>query len=172
MQVVELALPGLLKISLQHFADQRGQFVETWQAARYRALGLPDFVQDNLVHSHHNVLRGLHFQRHQPQGKLIQVLVGEVWDLALDLRADSPTRGRHQLIRLCADDHCQLYIPPGFAHGYWVASAQALVSYKCTQAYLPDQQAGLRWDDPALAIRWPFKQPPLVNARDAAWPLT
>lgn len=171
MQLTELALPGLLKIEPDCYADERGRFTETWQAPRYAALGLPVFVQDNLVHSYRNVLRGLHFQRLKPQGKLIQVLVGEVWDLALDLREDSPTCGQHQLIRLRAQDQTQLYLPAGFAHGYWVASAEALVSYKCTEVYLPDQQAGLRWNDPALAIDWPFSQPPITNPRDAAWPL-
>lgn len=171
MQVEKLSLPGVMKLTLDLYADSRGSFVESWQAERYAALGLPDFVQDNLVRSEANVLRGLHFQIQNPQAKLIQVLAGEVVDVIADIDPKSKYYGQYDLVNLTSDGATQLYVPPGYAHGYYVLSSFALVSYKCSQYYFPHDQGGVRWNDPVLAVKWPLKKAPLVLPRDQAWPL-
>lgn len=163
-------LDGLRLIRPRRFGDARGWFVESWQEARYRDAGLPErFVQDNFSYSARGVLRGLHFQNPNPQGKLVMVLLGEVWDVAVDLRRGSPTFGRWQGVRLSGEEPVQFYVPPGFAHGFVVLSDTALFHYKCTAPYSPADEHSVRWDDPDLAIAWPVRDP-VLSARDAAAP--
>lgn len=163
-------LNGLRLIRPRRFGDARGWFLESWQEARYRDAGLPErFVQDNFSYSARGVLRGLHFQNPNAQGKLVMVLLGEVWDVAVDLRRGSPTFGRWQGVRLGGDEPLQFYVPPGFAHGFVVLSDTALFHYKCTAAYSPADERSVRWDDPDLAIAWPVRDP-VLSARDAAAP--
>lgn len=171
MQSIQLALPGLLLIKPEIHRDSRGHFVESWQEMRYEACGLPDFVQDNLVHSHANVLRGMHYQRRHPQAKLIQVLVGRVQDLVVCIDPVSPHYLAHCSVELNAESGEQLYVPAGYAHGYRVLSETALVLYKCSEYYVPDDQAGLRWNDPKLNLPWRDSSDVIVNERDNAWPL-
>lgn len=171
MQVESLLFSGVLKITPACYEDARGDFTETWQVERYRALGLPAMVQDNVVRSGRGVLRGLHFQLQQPQGKLVQVLAGAVVDVVVALDPASEHYLQHLMMPLSSRDGAQLYIPPGYAHGYYVLSESALVSYKCTTLYRADDQGGLRWDDPALNIPWPLVGAPVLSARDQQWPL-
>ena len=168
MKIVETKLAGVVIIEPRIFGDSRGYFMETWNRSRYEEIGLPGtFVQDNLSFSAHGVLRGLHFQQPQPQGKLVWVLQGEVFDVAVDIRAGSPTFGQWTGVTLSADNKRQLYIPAGFAHGFCVTSATALFSYKCTDYYNPAAENGILWNDPDLGIRWPVKEP-LLSAKDSA----
>jgi dTDP-4-dehydrorhamnose 3,5-epimerase len=170
MEIHTTDLKGVLIIEPQLFPDQRGFFMETYNQPRYQAAGIrTDFVQDNLSRSTRGTLRGLHFQINYPQAKLVQVLEGEVFDLAVDLRAGSPSFGRWTGARLSAANHRQLYIPEGFAHGFAVLSDTALFAYKCSQVYHPEDEGGLLWSDPALAIDWPV-QAPVLSAKDAAFP--
>ena len=135
---------------------------------RYQDAGLDAvFVQDNLSFSRRGTLRGLHFQNPNPQGKLVMVLQGDVYDVAVDLRRGSPTFGRWEAVQLSAESHRQFYIPPGFAHGFQVTSDTALFHYKCTAPYSPSDERAIRWDDPALGIPWPISDP-IVSAKDAA----
>lgn len=164
-------LDGLCLIRPRRFDDTRGWFFESWNEARYCQAGiLPRFVQDNFSWSVRGVLRGLHFQNPNAQGKLVVVLLGEVWDVVVDLRRSSPTFGRWQGIRLRSDDPLQLYVPPGFAHGFVVLSDAALFHYKCTAAYSPKDERSVRWDDPDLAIGWPVRDP-VLSPKDASAPL-
>jgi len=150
------------------FSDSRGFFKETWNQKKYAEQGLNlNFVQDNISFSTHGVLRGLHFQNPNQQGKLVQVLLGEVYDVAVDLRIGSPDFGRWLGFTLSSENHYQLYVPKGFAHGFCVVSETALVGYKCTDFYNPNSEYCLRWNDPDLAISWPVDQPDL-SAKDAA----
>ena len=166
MKVTETELPGILLIEPKVFGDARGYFMETWSRSRYAEAGIPaDFVQDNISFSQRGVLRGLHFQKPNTQGKLVYVLQGEVFDVAVDIRVGSPHFGRWVGVTLSADNKRQLYIPPGFAHGFCVTSAQALFVYKCTDLYNPAAEATLRWDDPAIGIHWPIAEP-LVSDKD------
>jgi dTDP-4-dehydrorhamnose 3,5-epimerase len=152
--ITETNLPGVLLIHPQIFADERGFFLETHQQKKYADAGLDiTFVQDNHSHSRKNVLRGLHYQLKHPQGKLVQVISGEIFDVAVDLRQDSPTFRRWTGVTMSAHDHKQLYIPPGFAHGFWVVSDEADVLYKCTDFYYSDDDYGIVWNDPAVGIR-------------------
>jgi dTDP-4-dehydrorhamnose 3,5-epimerase len=170
LNVVPTTLDGLVLLEPRVFADARGYFLETWNAARYRALGVgPDFVQDNLSSSTRGVVRGLHLQHPRGQGKLISVFRGEVFDVAVDVRVGSPTFGRWEGVILSAENRRQFFVPPGFAHGYAVTSDDALVAYKCTTPYDPSVELSVRWDDPALAIRWP-EGAHLLSPRDAAAP--
>ncbi|HET6340736.1 MAG TPA: dTDP-4-dehydrorhamnose 3,5-epimerase, partial [Gemmatimonadota bacterium] len=170
MNVTELELPGVLLLEPRVFGDERGFFLETWQARRYAEAGMPErFVQDNLSRSLKNVLRGLHYQIHRPQGKLVSVIEGEVFDVAADIDPRSETFGRWVGARLSGDNKRQLYIPPGYAHGFCVLSETAYFTYKCTEYYAPALERGVRWDDPTLGIDWPVDDP-IVNERDAAWP--
>lgn len=163
-------LPGVVIIEPRVFGDERGFFMETWNQARYAEAGLPErFVQDNLSFSRRGVLRGLHFQNPNGQGKLVSVLQGEVFDVAVDIRVGSPTFGQVASVLLSAENKRQFYIPPGFAHGFCVTSETALFAYKCTEFYEPKAEASLRWNDPALAIDWPIDAPEL-SAKDAAAP--
>jgi dTDP-4-dehydrorhamnose 3,5-epimerase len=144
--------------------------METWQAERYRKADIPGpFVQDNYSYSSHGVLRGLHYQLQHPQGKLVYVFQGEVFDVAVDIRRGSPTFGRWVGEILSGDNHHQMYIPPGFAHGFCVLSETAHVLYKCTDVYTPGDEYGLRWDDPSLGIAWPVSHP-VLSAKDGQYP--
>jgi dTDP-4-dehydrorhamnose 3,5-epimerase len=170
MRTAATDLPGVLVIEPSVFGDARGFFTETWRSDRYAELGLPAvFVQDNLSFSTQGVLRGLHYQHPQGQGKLVYVLQGEVFDVAVDVRVGSPTFGRWAGVTLSADSHRQFYIPPGFAHGFVVLSPTALFAYKCTEYYAPEHEGSLLWSDPALGIAWPVRDPAL-SAKDAAAP--
>jgi dTDP-4-dehydrorhamnose 3,5-epimerase len=164
MKVQATALPGVLLIAPTVFGDQRGFFVETFQAERYRALGIDHtFVQDNHSRSAQGVLRGLHFQRNHPQGKLVRVSRGSVFDVVADIDPTSPTCGQHVSAVLSDENGLQLWIPPGYAHGFCVLSDVADFEYKCTQYYRPDDEGGLLWNDPALGIEWPVSDPILSD---------
>lgn len=170
MEILETTLPGVILLRTRRFDDARGSFCETWRADRYADAGLPArFVQDNLSRSLRNVLRGLHYQQPRPQAKLITALAGAVFDVAVDIRAGSPTRGQWFGAVLSAENGLQLFIPEGFAHGFVVLSDEALVHYKCSDVYDPACDRALRWDDPALAIEWPVSAP-ILSAKDAAAP--
>ncbi|MBF0284890.1 MAG: dTDP-4-dehydrorhamnose 3,5-epimerase [Magnetococcales bacterium] len=172
MEVEETGLPGVLVISPKVFGDARGFFVESYQAERYRSHGLPErFVQDNASLSRRGVIRGLHYQWPHPQGKLVQVLRGEIYDVAVDVRRGSPHFGRFTAVTLNGDSLRQIYIPPGFAHGFCVLSEEAIFHYKCTDYYHPEHERTLRWDDPALAIPWPLREAGVLSPKDAAAPL-
>ncbi len=171
MRVSETALSGVLIIEPRVFEDARGFFLETWQQARYRECGLPaHFVQDNLSSSMRGTLRGLHFQNPNAQGKLVYVLQGEVFDVAVDIRVGSPTFGRWVGVVLSENNRRQLYIPEGFAHGFCVLSETALFAYKGTDFYTPQAERGILWNDPDIGIGWPIRTP-LLSAKDAAYPM-
>ena len=156
MKVIETELPGVLIIEPVVHGDTRGFFLESFHARRYAESGLPaSFVQDNHSRSARGVLRGLHYQLRYPQGKLVRVVSGEVFDVAVDIRRGSPTFGRWVGATVSADNHRQLYVPPGFAHGFCVLSEYADFLYKCTDYYAPDDEHGVRWDDPDIGIAWP-----------------
>ena len=169
MRVEPGALAGLLVIEPETHRDERGWLSESWHAERYGALGLPTtFAQDNLVLSEPGVLRGLHLQHPTSQGKLVQVLEGEVLDVSVDLRVGSPTFGRWTAVSLSASPARQVWVPPGCAHGYAVVgAARALVHYRCSAPYRPREEIVLSWDDPTLAIPWPLTTPSL-SPKDAA----
>lgn len=171
MRVTPTSLREVLLIEPDVYRDDRGFFLETFHAADYAEAGIDwPFVQDNLSRSHHGVLRGLHYQHPRVQGKLIQSLEGEVLDVAVDIRRGSATFGQWAGVRLRADDHHQLWIPPGFAHGFCVLSDAALLAYKCTDFHVPGDEHAIRWDDPRIGIEWPMT-PAGISARDAAAPL-
>ncbi|MBP8605009.1 MAG: dTDP-4-dehydrorhamnose 3,5-epimerase [Phycisphaerae bacterium] len=171
MKVIQTAIEGVVILEPQMFADHRGFFMETWNRQRYTQAGVDaDFVQDNLSFSHRGVLRGLHFQHPQGQGKLVQVLEGEVFDAAVDIRRGSPTFGQAVTCRLSADNRRQFYVPAGFAHGFCVLSQTALFSYKCTDFYQPHYEGGILWNDPSLGIDWPIDQP-ILSEKDSRLPL-
>jgi dTDP-4-dehydrorhamnose 3,5-epimerase len=171
MRVEPTKLPGVLILDPDVYQDDRGYFFESWSERRYAELGLPlGFVQDNVSRSSRGTLRGLHLQAPpMSQGKLVQVLEGEVFDVAVDVRTDSPTFGQWVGETLSALNRRQIYIPPGFAHGFCVTSEHALFSYKCTQYYAPGGEVSVLWNDPALAIEWPIEAP-LLSRKDAAAP--
>lgn len=168
MKVLETAIAGVIIIEPKVFGDSRGFFQETFQAERYRELaGLDlEFVQDNHSRSRAGVLRGLHLQRRFPQGKLVRVSRGTVWDVAVDVRAGSATFGRWVGVELSDDNHRQFYLPPGLAHGFCVLSEVADFEYKCTEYHYPDDEVGIHYADPELAVTWPIENP-LVSERDA-----
>lgn len=167
MNVIRCELEGLVVLEPKVFGDSRGFFLETWNARRYREAGIAaDFVQDNLSLSRRGILRGLHFQNPAPQGKLVMVLQGEVFDVAVDIRRSSPTFGRWHGMHLSAENKRQFFIPPGFAHGFVVLSESALFHYKCTELYSPQHEMAIRWDDPDIGIRWPLAAPQL-SEKDA-----
>ncbi len=165
MKVADTALPGVRVIEPQVFGDARGFFLESFSARRYREeAGIElDFVQDNVSRSARGVLRGLHFQRTRPQGKLIQVIAGAVFDVAVDIDPRSATFGQHVAVELSADNHRQIWIPPGYAHGFCVTSEAAIFQYKCTDYYDPADEAGIAWNCPDLAINWPVQEPTLSD---------
>ena len=170
MRIIETDLPGCLVVEPRQFGDARGWFMEGWHRERYAGHGIgPDFVQSNLSRSARGVLRGLHYQWPSPQGKLVSVLEGEVYDVAVDIRRGSPHYGRWTAALLSEENRRQFWIPPGFAHGFVALSESALVSYLCTTTYDPEADAAVAWDDPQLAIDWPVARPQL-SAKDAAAP--
>lgn len=162
MKVTPGRLDGTLLVEPRVFGDARGFFLETWNRSRYRAEGVgDDFVQDNLSFSRRGILRGLHFQNPNPQGKLVQVLQGEVFDVVVDLRRSSPTFGKWEGVWLSDQNKHQFYVPPGFAHGFAVVSETALFHYKCSSPYSPADELTLLWNDPDLGITWPIESPVL-----------
>jgi dTDP-4-dehydrorhamnose 3,5-epimerase len=166
-------LAGLLLVKPDVFGDERGFFQETWNLRRYTEAGLDrHFVQDNLSLSRKGILRGLHFQNPGPQGKLVYVLQGEVFDVAVDVRADSPTFGQWYGAILSAENHHQLFVPEGFAHGFCVTSETALFAYKCTDFYNPKAEFSLLWNDPDIGIDWPIKNPELSEKDNNGQPLS
>lgn len=170
MNVVPTKLPGVLIIEPRIFRDARGYFLETWNQAAYEAAGLPRaFVQDNLSHSVRGVLRGLHYQYPSAQGKLISVLDGEILDVAVDIRPESPTFRQWFGVRLSSENHRQCYVPPGYAHGFLVTSEIAKVSYKCTALYQPRDEGSIVWNDPDIAIDWSFEAP-ILSPKDREAP--
>ncbi len=170
MRVEATALPEVLVVELDRFGDQRGFFMETWSARKFAALGIDaQFVQDNHSRSSRHVLRGLHYQVKQPQGKLVRVTAGKIWDVAVDLRRSSERFGRWAGMMLDAETPRMLWIPPGFAHGFLVLSESADVQYKATDFYAPEHERSLLWNDPALAIDWPLAgAQPLLSGKDRA----
>jgi dTDP-4-dehydrorhamnose 3,5-epimerase len=171
----ETSLPGVILLELDVFGDARGRFMETFRRDRYLEHGVGvglEFVQDNFSSSRRGTLRGLHYQLHRPQGKLVHVTRGEVFDVAADIRRGSPTFGKCFGTLLSADNHRQLWIPPGFAHGFLVTSDEADFAYKVTANYAPDDERSLAWDDPDLAIAWPLDplHAPTLSKRDTGAP--
>jgi len=167
MNVIRCELPGLLLLEPKVFGDARGFFMETWNQRRYAEAGLAAaFVQDNVSVSRQGALRGLHFQNPSPQGKLVSVWEGEVFDVAVDLRQSSPTFAKWHGVRLSAENKRQFFVPQGFAHGFVVLSESAMFHYKCTDFFSPKDEMTLRWDDPDLGIDWPWSAPTL-SEKDA-----
>jgi dTDP-4-dehydrorhamnose 3,5-epimerase len=172
MKVHATDLPGVVVLEPTVFRDPRGFFLESYHAQRYTEAGISGaFVQDNHSRSARGTLRGLHAQEHHPQAKLLRVIEGEVWDVAVDIRVGSPTFGRHVGVTLSAEDQRQIYVPTGFAHGFCVVSDSAQVEYKCTDYYHPEDELRILWSDPALAIPWPVRDPVLSDKDRAAVPL-
>jgi dTDP-4-dehydrorhamnose 3,5-epimerase len=170
MDFISTELHGVMLLEPKVFADERGFFMETYQARIFARAGIAvDFVQDNQSGSHKGVLRGLHYQINQPQGKLVRMAVGEVYDVVVDLRRKSPAFGKSAGFRLSAREKRQLWIPAGFAHGFYVLSDWAEVIYKATDFYAPQYERTLLWNDPALGIEWPLDggQAPIVSVKDA-----
>lgn len=166
MNVIETALPGVLIIEPKAFGDHRGFFLETFQVERYREAGITlPFVQDNHSRSQRGVLRGLHFQKTRPQGKLVSVSRGAVYDVAVDIDPASATYGQFVGVELNDDNHRQMWVPPGYAHGFCVLSEVADFQYKCTDFYFPADEGGLLWNDPEVNIPWPVENPQL-SAKD------
>ncbi len=170
MKVLETSIPDVLIIEPKVFGDERGFFYESFNAAAFEAAtGLKrQFVQDNHSKSQRGVLRGLHYQIQQPQGKLVRVVAGEVFDVAVDLRKSSPSFGRWFGTHLSAQNQRQLWIPEGFAHGFVVLSESAEFLYKTTDYYAPEHERSLLWNDPELGIQWPFDEAPQLSAKDQA----
>jgi dTDP-4-dehydrorhamnose 3,5-epimerase len=170
MKAIPTAISGLTILEPRVFGDERGFFFESYNRRAFReATGDdPDFVQDNHSRSARNVLRGLHYQVRQPQGKLVRVVAGEVWDVAVDLRRSSPTFGRWVGVTLSAANRRMLWVPVGFAHGFVVTSDGAEFLYKTTDYYAPEHERSLLWNDPALAIAWPLQGEPVLKPSDAA----
>jgi dTDP-4-dehydrorhamnose 3,5-epimerase len=170
MQVTPQAFPEVLLIEPKMFRDRRGHFLEIFQARRYPEYGVPpNFVQDNVSFSLKGVVRALHYQLRFPQGKLVIPLNGEIWDVVVDIRRGSPTFGKYLAVPLTADPCRQLYVPPGFAHGFAVVSHEATVLYKCTDYYHPEDEYGIIWNDPDLDIPWPVATP-LLSYKDQKFP--
>ena len=170
MNVAPTGLPGVIVLEPRVFEDPRGFFFESYHAERYARAGLPEhFVQDNHSRSIPGALRGLHYQLRHPQGKLVRVLRGAIWDVAVDIRRGSPTFGRWVAVELSADNKRQLYVPPGFAHGFCVPTEESEVEYKCTAFYVSEDERGIAWNDPALGIAWPITTP-LLSDKDRAFP--
>lgn len=170
MRVSSSEIPGLLLIEPKVFGDARGFFVETWARERYAQSGvMGEFVQDNMSRSRRGALRGMHLQHPHGQGKLVSVVEGEVFDVAVDVRVGSPTFGRWAGYLLSGENHRQLWVPPGFAHGFCVTSETALFVYKCTDTYHPEAEVGVAWNDPDVGIEWPLKDP-VLSEKDARHP--
>jgi dTDP-4-dehydrorhamnose 3,5-epimerase len=165
-------IEGLTVVETTVFGDERGYFMETFQARDFEAAGLPvNFVQDNQSKSKKGVLRGLHFQRKNPQGKLVRVISGEVFDVGVDLRAGSPTFGEWRGVILSAENRKQFFVPEGFAHGFLVLSDFAEFAYKCTRLYDPADEGGIIWNDREIGVAWPLAGiEPVLSAKDGVWP--
>lgn len=172
MRISATAIPDVLAIDPTVHGDERGFFMETFRADAFAKAGIPGpFVQDNHSASGRNVLRGLHYQINQPQGKLVRVIRGSVFDVAVDLRKRSPTFGKWAGAVLSADNKRQLWVPEGFAHGFLVLEDDTEFVYKCTAYYAPEHERSLRWDDRTVGIRWPeLDAPPILSAKDASAP--
>lgn len=169
MNVKELEIPGIFLVEPKVFVDERGFFVETYHAERYAEFGISSrFVQDNHSKSQRGTLRGLHYQLGQPQGKLVWVTQGEVFDVAVDIRKGSPYFGQWVGVTLSAQNRRQLYIPEGFAHGFCVTSETAEFQYKCTDYYAPDEERGVAWNDPEINIDWPVEEP-ILSEKDQGY---
>ena len=169
MNVIETELPGVLIVEPTVFRDPRGFFLETYAANKYRDAGIDvPFVQDNHSRSVRGTLRGLHAQVPRAQGKLVRVVRGEIFDVAVDIRHGSPTFKKWAGVALSAENHREVYVPPGFAHGFCVTSDVAEVIYQATAEYAPESEAGLMWNDPALGIEWPIDTP-ILSERDRRW---
>ena len=170
MEVVKTPLGGVLIIKPKVWGDARGYFVETWQQERYAAAGIDQpFVQDNHSRSAHGILRGLHFQKTRPQGKLVHVSLGSVFDVVVDIRPGSPSFGQWYGVELTQDNQWQLWVPPGLAHGFVVTSEYAHFHYKCTEYYCPQDEGAIRWNDPDLGVVWPVECP-VLSQKDAVAP--
>lgn len=170
MKHLKFNIEGLIYIQPKVYGDSRGWFYESWNKERYSEIGIAvDFVQDNFSFSCRGVLRGLHYQKPYTQGKLVSVIQGEVWDVVVDLRKDSPTLGIWQSFSLTAKNKEQLYIPKGFAHGFCVVSETAIFHYKCTDKYSPESEHGIIWNDSTLNIPWPVKDP-IISEKDKKYP--
>ena len=170
MDVIETGIPGLIVIEPAVYGDDRGFFMESWNSRRYEALGIPGtFVQSNVSRSGSGVVRGLHFQYPKPQGKLVSVLEGRVFDVAVDIRTDSPTFRQWAGVELSAENHRQMYVPEGFAHGFCVLSESVLLSYLCTEVYHAEYDAVIAWNDPDIDIHWPVESGRL-SSKDASAP--
>jgi dTDP-4-dehydrorhamnose 3,5-epimerase len=169
VKIAPTEIPEVLVVESKVFSDERGFFLESYHRRKFNdATGLEvDFVQDNQSFSVRNVLRGLHYQIRQPQGKLVQVFAGEIFDVVVDLRRSSPTFKQWIGTSLSGGTHRMLWVPPGFAHGFLVVSEHAIVQYKTTDFYAPEHERVLYWNDPALNIRWPLEASPLLSPRDA-----
>jgi dTDP-4-dehydrorhamnose 3,5-epimerase len=171
LKVTETALPGVLVLEPRVFVDDRGYFFEIYRQDRYAEAGLDvAFVQDNFSRSIRGTLRGLHFQEPKAQGKLVQALRGNIYDVIVDVRRGSPTFGKWIVVELSGETPKQIWIPPGYAHGFCVTSDSADFHYKCTAPYAPEAEQAIRWDDPALGIQWPVSKP-LLSKKDAVAPL-
>ena len=171
MKVIETSLEGVLILEPEVFEDRRGYFMETYRQGRYKDLGISAvFVQDNLSCSVRGTLRGLHYQLPRAQAKLVQVIQGEIFDVAVDIRRGSPCFGQWTGTHLSEKNRRQLFIPEGFAHGFCVLSEKALFTYKCSDVYAPDCDGGILWCDPSLGILWPVKEP-VLSDKDTKYPL-
>ncbi|RAP50378.1 MAG: dTDP-4-dehydrorhamnose 3,5-epimerase [Methanosphaera sp. rholeuAM74] len=169
---IKTSIDGVIIIEPTVFGDERGYFMETYQKEEFAEAGLDfDFVQDNQSSSRKGVLRGLHFQYTQPQGKLVRVISGEVFDVAVDLRENSPTYGKWEGVILSSENKKQFYIPEGFAHGFVVLSDSAEFTYKCTDFYKADDEGGIKWDDPEIGIEWPIDDIDeiILSEKDKKW---
>ena len=169
MNVTPTALPDVKLVEPRVFGDERGFFFESWNARALDAAGIDaQFVQDNHSRSRRGVLRGLHYQVKQPQGKLVRVIKGGIFDVAVDLRQSSPTFGRWVGTHLSEDNHREIWIPPGFAHGFLVTSESTDIAYKMTDYYAPEHERCLLWNDPAVGVEWPIDGEPILSAKDKA----
>ena len=171
MKFIETRIPDVVIVEPTVYGDERGFFMETWERRKFAAAGLDqEFVQDNHSRSVRGTLRGLHYQIEQPQGKLVRVTQGAVFDVAVDIRRSSPTFGQWVGVELSAENKRQLWVPPRFAHGFYVTSEVAEFQYKCTDFYAPEHERSIRWDDPELGIEWPLVEggEPLLSDKDRA----
>ena len=169
MNIIPTSIPDILLIEPQVFQDERGFFLESYQKEKFKQAGIEaDFVQDNHSKSCQGTLRGLHYQIHQPQGKLVRVIAGEVFDVAVDIRRSSPTFGQWIGDYLSAENKRMLWVPVGFAHGFYVTSREAEVLYKASDYYAPQSERSLIWNDPLIGIQWPLKgEMPILSSKDA-----
>ncbi len=171
MKLIPTSIPDVILIEPDVFGDHRGFFMETWHQKKFADAGInAKFVQDNHSKSKRGILRGLHYQMHQPQGKLVRVIAGEVFDVAVDLRKSSTTFGKWVGEMLSAENKKMLWVPPGFAHGFYVISEYAEFTYKCTDFYAPEYERSISWDDPDIAINWPLvgNDNPILSEKDEA----